>query len=95
MPLRHTIEVSWFILLYAMRYTLGRRSTAPSDVADEVRSAWKALSPECRRILQRDLSAEIKRDDESRAAGSKYRPLGDDCDRATWLALRNWMADHT
>ena len=39
-------------------------------------------------IIKRDLEEEFKRDDEARADGREFKPLGHDCDRASWEKLR-------
>ena len=39
-------------------------------------------------MIQRDLEEEFRRDDEARIEGTPYLPLGMDCDRRAWDAVR-------
>ena len=79
------------LALMALRYAMGRMSTAPSDCADALRSVWERLSPGYRALILRDLREALAEDDRRRDEGImgpllNYR-LGMDCDRDTWRAL--------
>ena len=80
------------IVVYAVRYALGRMSTAPSDVCDWLLANWQHLHETTRTVIQRDIEREFERDDEQRAeepdACQSSRPLGWDCDRYTWERVR-------
>ncbi len=39
-------------------------------------------------VIARDIEAEFARDDEARARGEKYKPLGMDMDREQWESVR-------
>jgi len=81
-----------FILLAAMRYAIGRRSYAVGLVASYIKSMWDHISDNCKKLLQRDLEYEISQAD--RGLEFKiftYDPLGDKCDRETWITLNTWM----
>lgn len=85
------------LCIYATRYALGRRSTAPGTVADVVRQCWASLDHRDRLTLLRDLREAIADDDrwldgpEPRDPWS--RPLGGECDSRTWRDLLAWMVD--
>lgn len=93
-PLDHNIET---LVLFAVRYAMGRKSTAPSCVADWLLENWGQLSFEIRSLIQRDIEFEIKRDDQYRANHPDEEhqdyPLGWNCDRQTWLNLRQLWRD--
>lgn len=76
---------------YAMRYALGRRSTAPSDVCAALRRQWPDIDPGTRDLIASDIDDAAKRDRQAEHYGWKYRRLGDACDRRTWLDFREWM----
>lgn len=48
-----------FILIASMRYVIGRRSYAPSLVANYIKKHWNDISDNCKFVLQRDLQYEI------------------------------------
>lgn len=77
------------LFLYALRYAMGRRSAAPSDVANAIKEHWPNLCQQAKTFIRRDLSEEIERDDRCRETGSKI--LGDDCDRQTWDSLLQFI----
>ena len=65
-----------FIYVAAFRYALGRRSYAPSLVADELRRVWRELPASAHELILREIRAE--------------KDLGDKCDADTWLSLAEW-----
>ena len=72
----------------ACRYYLGRTSYAVSTFADALRATWPSLSPETRDIITCDVEETFEQDDRARERGEAYRPLGHDCDRASWETVR-------
>lgn len=72
----------------AVRYCLGRTSYIVSDCADWLIDNWQRLPDSARAIIQRDIEEEFRRDDEARAEGQDFKPLGWDCDRAAWAKVR-------
>ena len=77
----------------AFRYCLGRMTYIVSDCADWLIEQWPILPDNVKNVIKRDLEAEIKADDEARAEGREYKPLGHDCDRASWLKVRKMIAE--
>lgn len=78
--------------LGAFRYYCGRMTYAVSDFCSQLIGQWPALPEKTKVLIQRDLEAEFKRDDEARADGQQWRPLGNDCDRQQWERVRQLWA---
>ena len=72
----------------AVRYCLGRRTYIVGDCVDWMREHWHAWTPNMRSVIQRDVEEEFRRDDEARARGDEYKPLGMDMDRKEWERAR-------
>lgn len=72
----------------AFRYCLGRMTYIVSDCADWLIEQWPNFSDNAKAVIMRDLEEEFARDDEARAHGSTYKPLGHDCDRDEWERVR-------
>jgi hypothetical protein len=73
------------LVLACFRYFVGRMTIATCCFAQhELTTAWPELPPRVHRTIKDELSVMFKRDDESRAAGKTYHPLGHDCDRHAW-----------
>ena len=72
----------------AVRYCLGRQTYIVGSCADWLIEQWPAINERTRSVIKRDVEEAIKDDDEARATGSKYKPLGWDCDREQWLRVR-------
>lgn len=77
---------TWFLVLVAMRYCIGRRSYAPALCADWIKRHWRDIPEATKVLLRRDLSEEIER-----AERLGLSSLGDKCDQETWLELAVWM----
>lgn len=72
----------------AVRYCLGRQSYIVSDCVDWLMGCWTSLNDRCRNVIARDIDEAFAHDDEARARGDKYRPLGMDMDRQQWERAR-------
>lgn len=83
------------LIIGATRYYTGRMTIHAGMFAQyELARAWPLLQPNTKAVIRRDLEEEFKRDDEARARGEKYRPLGADCDRAAWEVVRRaWQQE--
>ncbi len=81
------------LIIRAVRYYLGRSTIASASFAQyELPAAWNHLPAGAKSIIQRDVEEEFRRDDEARAEGQAWKPLGWDCDRAAWAVLRQKWA---
>ena len=82
------------LIIGATRYYTGRMTIHAGCFAQyELTKAWPLLPQGTRSIIRRDLEDEFRRDDEARARGDEYLPLGHDCDRAAWGCVRAaWLA---
>ena len=78
-------EEAKIVLLYAMRYCLGRSSYAVGEMCDLIRLKWHALPPDARSLLIVDLKSEVSSD----------RPLGMKMDRRQWELLLEFMESNS
>ena len=76
------------MVISAFRYCLGRMTYIVGDCADWLIKIWPYLSKETQNIIRRDLEEQFTLDDDARATGRDYKPLGWDCDRAEWSRVR-------
>ena len=83
---------SWLII-QAVRYATGRRSYAVSETASWVVANWERLPEHAQTIIRQDLEGDFRRDNELREQGSRYLPLGMDCDRRQWERVRALWAN--
>ncbi|KQP02509.1 hypothetical protein [Pseudorhodoferax sp. Leaf265] len=81
-------EDEGLLAVAAFRYSCGRMTYMPDVCAGWLIRHWHEFPQRVRTIVQRDLEEEFKRDDEARAEGREYKPLGHDCDRKTWERVR-------
>jgi hypothetical protein len=72
----------------ATRYYMGRMTYAVANYCNLLLGSWNELSQNTKTIIQRDIEEEFQRDDESRARGDSFHPLGHDCDRKAWEHVR-------
>ena len=79
----------------AFRYCLGRMTYIVGDCERWIFANWEHFPENVRKLIQREVEEEIKRDDEARADGRDYKPLGHDCDRAAWERVRKLWKDKT
>jgi len=75
----------WILVLGYVRYSMGRRSSAPSLAAGYVRVYWSAFSAGAREQIRREVTEEVERFERSKLT------LGDDCDHQVWRELIAWM----
>ena len=68
--------------LGATRYYMGRMTYAVSDFTELLAQEWPNLGWTVRALIERDVEAEFKRDDEARADGRQHLPLGMEIGRA-------------
>ena len=73
--------------LGAFRYYLGRQTYAVSDFCELLAQEWNNLDSRTQTLILKELKEAIKEDDDSRLEGRDFHRLGDDCDRAEWVAL--------
>ena len=64
------------VYLFAFRYALGRMTTAPTTVSEEITRRAKEIRPETKLQMQHEISLAIQ-----------WGRAGDPCDVATWRAL--------
>ena len=81
------------LIIPAYRYYVGRMTIAACCFAEELARNWRLLPVEIQNIIKRELEADFIRDDESRANGEKWHPLGWDCDREAWEKVREAYRD--
>ena len=67
------IKVSDHTLFFAFRYALGRMSTAPSIVADDLKKNWHLLNEVTKKMIKEEINEAIQ----------KGR-IGMKCDRDVW-----------
>lgn len=80
------------MVIAATRYCIGRMTYVVGDCANWLIKLWPILPEHTRNIIRRDLEGAFIDDDQARADGDDYKPLGHDCDRAQWETVRAlWM----
>lgn len=81
-------DLAW-MLLATVRYSLGRRSTAPAMASDLVKHYGRKIPIDDLSQIGKEIRLEIAR------AHADYarQYVGDKCDHAIWVALRDWVGD--
>ena len=79
-------DSDWVIV--AFRYFLGRMTIGACCFARELAFAWDSLGSGTQNVIKSELDSMFQRDDESRAEGGHYHPLGMDMDRQAWELVR-------
>jgi hypothetical protein len=79
---------SQFVVLATVRYCLGRRTYVVGECRDWLIANWQDIGPRMQKLIEQEVEDEFRRDDEARARGSDYKPLGWDCDRREWGRVR-------
>jgi hypothetical protein len=77
------------MVIAAFRYCVGRRTYMVGYCSEWLIRLWPMLSERACFVIQRDLEEAFCRDDEARANGSEYKPLGMDMDRREWGKVRD------
>lgn len=80
-----------FLVIGAFRYALGRETYVTHETASWLIANWGALSANAQAVIGRDLVKAFEEDNHARASGSKYKPLGADCDRESWWKLVEYL----
>lgn len=80
-------HIGW-LLICALRYSLGRQTYASELTPKIIRAEWGNLFDSDREVIERDLTEAIRRD----AAGAYASSLGAECDRKSWHDLAAWIA---
>ena len=70
----------------SFRYYLGRMTIATHSFAESLVQHWGDIPERAQVVIKRDLQDAITRDDDCRANGDNYKPLGHDCDSKMWRA---------
>ena len=70
------MQVSEHTLIFAFRYALGRMSTAPSIVVDDLQRNWNQLSDFTKKQIKEEILEAIK-----------LKRAGMDCDIAEWQKI--------
>lgn len=76
-----------FLVIGAFRYALGRQTYVTGETSQWLIAKWPELSVNAQAVIRRDLVKAFEEDDSARSRGSRYKPLGADCDRAEWQKL--------
>ena len=71
----------WSLLLYSVRYAMGRQTGAPSDVADWVRAYRSSLTDWQIKQIAEEVAEELQR------CEKKGHHLGAEIDHKTWTCL--------
>jgi hypothetical protein len=77
------------LVFWSFRYFLGRTSIHTGCFARDLAKAWPHIDPLIQFSIKRELDDEFERDDDARQRKSEYKPLGRDCDRASWQLVRD------
>ena len=67
------IKVSDHTLFFAFRYALGRMSTAPSIVADDLKRNWHLLDSGTKKRIKEEINEAIEK-----------KTIGMECDKDVW-----------
>jgi len=82
------------LILWSLRYLMGRRTIAACSFALDLAKAYKHLPIMLRAKIRDEVESRFLEDNLSRKRKASYHPLGDDCDREAWLKVRAcYMAD--
>ena len=73
------------LVLYSVRYAIGRMTFAPTKMSDITRAYWRGMTDSGRANVHRDVREAVAAD----MVGD--RSLGMDCDKRTWALLLAWL----
>lgn len=83
-----TVDQAWgfqgLMVTAAFRYCLGQQTYIVGCCVEWLLENWAQLPRNVQALIERELREEFARDDEARAAGDSFKPLGWDCDRKEW-----------
>jgi hypothetical protein len=82
------------LIFWSFRYFIGRRSIHAACFARQLSVAWPHLEERVQNLIYPELAEEFERDDEARARGVEYKPLGSDSDRQAWQEVMNAIEQH-
>ena len=87
-----TREQAWgwndLVVIAAFRYSCGQSTYMSKVCAEWLVEIWPLLGLNTRAVIERDLEASFKDDDEARQKSEVFRPLGWDMDRKEWEKVR-------
>lgn len=75
------------MVLAAFRYCLGRRTYIVSDCEAWLIQQWGNFTPSVQVLIEKELRQAAAQDEQARTDGDVWRPLGDGCDRESWLRV--------
>ena len=81
------------MVMAAFRYCLGRRTYIVSHCVEWFIKHWDNLESGTRYRIERELCEEIVSDNRAREREADYLPLGDDCDRESWVRLYRFIGE--
>jgi hypothetical protein len=76
----------WDLLIFSVRYAMGRQTGAVSDMCRHVRVFHKHLEPWQVEQIAREIREEI-----ARAERTERRTLGANCDHEDWIKLAEFL----
>jgi hypothetical protein len=77
-----------WMIIDAVRYCLGRKTTQVATTTDWLIKNWDNLDKMTQDIIKRDIETQFKSDDMIRKIKTTNLPLGQDCDRERWENVR-------
>jgi hypothetical protein len=75
----------------SFRYFLGRMTISTHAFCDALINNWGAIPNRAKAVIVRDLSEEIKRDDDDRLQSKEHKSLGHDCDSQKWREVMRFI----
>jgi len=85
------LDSDGLMAIAAFRYCLGRMTYIVPACAEWLEREWPRFPKRDRAVISRELSEAIEEDAQARADGKEYSPLGNDCDRAAWVKLAEFI----
>lgn len=86
MQITHEDADNLFVGMF--RYALGRKTYFVSDAAQTIANNWNQIPTQTQDLIRKELDKAIAEDASQRVDGKRYPRLGMDCDRETWVTLR-------
>jgi len=85
------LDSDGLMAIAAFRYCLGRMTYIVPACTEWLEREWPRLPQRDRAVISRELADAITQDSMARAHGEDYKPLGQDCDRAAWVKLAEFI----